>query len=161
MDCPGSKVGFVIGRKGTAIAAINERSGCRISIDTNQLQDPRKIYLQGLPDQVTTAMQLISRVLSEGPSAILPEQSSAAGSSSDHDPHQTGTAASGDGSSASGEASSATTVFTETFPNIVCPPDKVRLIKILKRFFNFIFIPKEKYLFYDNIHTFFIRRFLY
>lgn len=102
MDCPSSKVGFVIGRKGTAIAAISERSGCRVSIDSNQHQDPRKIYLQGPPLSVTTAMSLISQVLAEGPSAILPA----------------------DDAQAQGENSE---IKTEIFDDIKCPFDKVML----------------------------------
>lgn len=76
MDIPNSKVGLVIGRKGTAIGAINERSGCRITIDGDNNQDPRKIYLQGTPENVSSAMQLISRIIIDGPSSLFPSAES-------------------------------------------------------------------------------------
>eukprot|EP01035_Chromulina_nebulosa_P017139 gene17139-22653_t len=73
VDCPNNKINLIIGKKGSAIHALTEKSGCRILIDPDNSQDPRKLHLSGTPEGLAIAMSLISRVLEEGPSFLVPD----------------------------------------------------------------------------------------
>lgn len=71
MDCPNSKVAQVIGKKGATVKAIMEKSGCRVVLDPNPQQDPRKVYLTGSAASLAGAMQLVSQVIEEGPAFLV------------------------------------------------------------------------------------------
>ena len=72
MDIPSAKVSQVIGKRGTAVQAIMEQSGCRVRVDPDVNQDPRRVYITGSPDGISKAMTLIQRILREGPSFLVP-----------------------------------------------------------------------------------------
>lgn len=72
MDCPNAKVNQVIGKKGSAIQAVMERSACKIQIDPNPSLDPRKVNITGSPEGISIAMSLITRIIDEGPTFLVP-----------------------------------------------------------------------------------------
>ena len=71
MDCEASKVGIVIGSKGSIINEIMKRSGCKIIVNLDFPDgQKRKIVMTGTVEQVDAAKPLISAVLALGPNVL-------------------------------------------------------------------------------------------
>lgn len=72
MMIPHSKVGTVIGFKGTNVNEIMRRSGCRVQVLQDNLPDgvDRKVIFCGSQQQIAHAKTLVAAVVSEGPAAL-------------------------------------------------------------------------------------------
>jgi len=74
VDCPQTVVGRVIGKGGETIKLLQMQSGCRIQIDQNFPEGmPRKITIQGSPQQVAHASSLVDMKINEGGTGGLVE----------------------------------------------------------------------------------------
>eukprot|EP00613_Pedinella_sp_CCMP2098_P073364 CAMPEP_0171907934 /NCGR_PEP_ID=MMETSP0993-20121228/7410_1 /TAXON_ID=483369 /ORGANISM="non described non described, Strain CCMP2098" /LENGTH=425 /DNA_ID=CAMNT_0012540361 /DNA_START=52 /DNA_END=1325 /DNA_ORIENTATION=+ len=72
IDCPPTLVGRIIGKGGETIRDLQVRSGCQIQIDQNFPEgQPRKISVQGTPQGIELAKQLIHNVLNSGPGGTM------------------------------------------------------------------------------------------
>jgi rRNA processing protein Krr1/Pno1 len=72
IDCPQTLVGRIIGKGGETIRDLQMRSGCNIQIDQNFPEgQARKISVQGAPQNVEVAKQLIHNVFNSGPQGTL------------------------------------------------------------------------------------------
>ena len=68
VDCPQAVVGRVIGKGGETIKLLQMQSGCRIQIDQNVPEGaPRKITVEGTPQQVAHASSLLDLKINETP----------------------------------------------------------------------------------------------
>ena len=76
MLIPHSKVGTVIGFKGTNVNEIMRRSGCRVQVLQDNVPDgmDRKVLFAGTPQQIVYAKSLVASVVSEGPGALAVNQ---------------------------------------------------------------------------------------
>ena len=74
MECPGDKVGAIIGKKGANVNEIMKRSGCRVVVDNSDLRDgfPKRVILHGPPDRLAVAMALVSLIIKDGANAVFP-----------------------------------------------------------------------------------------
>eukprot|EP01034_Spumella_vulgaris_P029626 gene29626-36701_t len=65
MGCPQERIGGVIGKKGSVIAEITRKSGCRIEIDKTKAPEgrPQNILLTGKIQQIATAQALINEII--------------------------------------------------------------------------------------------------
>jgi rRNA processing protein Krr1/Pno1 len=70
--CPNHKVGEVIGTKGTTIAEIMRRSGCRVHILQNDDKEAleRQVVYNGTLEQMAAAQALVQSVIDEGSIAL-------------------------------------------------------------------------------------------
>ena len=109
MEIPSAKAAQVIGKGGSAVKAMNERSSCRIRVDQDVYQQfTKKVLISGKTEGVAKAIELVLRIVSEGPdflvdSAMLSAISQGGGSSS----------SSGDGTTKGGGASAASSSITD------------------------------------------------
>ena len=81
MECPGEKVGAIIGKKGANVNEIMKRSGCRVVVDNSDLRDglPKRVILHGPPDRLAVAMALVSVIIKDGANALFPGGTTADG----------------------------------------------------------------------------------
>lgn len=133
--CPPSKVGALIGPKGSNVHEIHRRTGCRVQVLQDGCPDgvDRRVSFSGNPQQIAEAKALAAALISGGslegmPPAPLscPEPASSAERSS------TALAASGStpaaGNSGTTPAASAAVPFGSRIQESDIEPDKVRLV---------------------------------
>jgi hypothetical protein len=71
MDCPQSKVGLVIGAKGSIINEMMRRTGCKMCINQDYPDGhPRKVVYTGTADQIEEAKILVAAVIVHGPNVL-------------------------------------------------------------------------------------------
>ena len=91
VEIPSAKAAQVIGKGGSAVKAMNERTSCRIRVDQDAYQQfTKKVLICGKTDGVVKAIELVLRIVSDGPdflvdSAMLSAIQGGGGSSSDGD----------------------------------------------------------------------------
>lgn len=88
MEIPGDKVGLVIGKGGDSIKSIKEQSGCRLDFDKNQGASVRVLTIQGSPDKIQMAKEMIQSILDNS----MPSANSSFNPNNphDHDPNFSG-----------------------------------------------------------------------
>eukprot|EP00614_Pseudopedinella_elastica_P005612 CAMPEP_0172608964 /NCGR_PEP_ID=MMETSP1068-20121228/29003_1 /TAXON_ID=35684 /ORGANISM="Pseudopedinella elastica, Strain CCMP716" /LENGTH=383 /DNA_ID=CAMNT_0013412375 /DNA_START=86 /DNA_END=1239 /DNA_ORIENTATION=- len=71
VDCPADKLGRVIGRGGSTIRDLEERSGCTIKV--NQSRFHSQVKISGVPEAVTVAKQMVLAVIDggDGPQRVI------------------------------------------------------------------------------------------
>ncbi len=72
MEIPSAKAAQVIGKGGSAVKAMNERSSCRIRVDQDAYQQfTKKVMISGKTEGVVKAIELVMRIVSEGPDFLV------------------------------------------------------------------------------------------
>jgi hypothetical protein len=91
VEIPSAKAAQVIGKGGSAVKAMNERTSCRIRVDQDPYQQfTKKVLICGKTEGVVKAIELVLRIVSDGPdflvdSAMLSAKQGGGSSSSDGD----------------------------------------------------------------------------
>ena len=71
MECARQYVGKLIGPAGSIIQLLQQKSGCRVQIDQNVPEGmPCKINMQGNPQTLSNAAQLIAEIITNGPARV-------------------------------------------------------------------------------------------
>lgn len=91
VEIPSAKAAQVIGKGGSAVKAMNERTSCRIRVDQDAYQQfTKKVMICGKTDGIVKAIELVLKIVRDGPdflvdSAMLSAIQGGGGSSSDGD----------------------------------------------------------------------------
>jgi polyribonucleotide nucleotidyltransferase len=71
VDIPSAKANQVIGKGGSAVKTMNERTSCRIRVDQDAFQVTRKVFISGKIDGIVKAIDLVLRIVVEGPDFLV------------------------------------------------------------------------------------------